>query len=215
MIQDNQQQDVGFVGYVKRPEGRFNIVALAIGERTSYLASLQDVLRGLKTHLIEKYADSDTDTPRFLGFDGGLHPTIFNMLSKNIHNNVSGTSYAWYLRVPDWAHFFRTIAPILESRLEGSGAHRYTGEFTINFFNKTALKLEFDNGQLSNADNLTNYTSRSQAAFPFDSFMDLVFGFRTLDEITQYYPDANARGDVSIVLDILFRKRHSWLLAID
>ena len=57
-------------------------------------------------------------------------------------------AYAWYLRVPDLPRFLRHIAPVVESRLEGSEFAGFTGSLRLNFVDR-GLHVTLDQGQLA------------------------------------------------------------------
>jgi len=120
--------------------------------------------------------------------------------------------YAWYLRLPDLAGFLRLVAPVLEQRLADSPCLGYTGEITLGFYRR-GLRLNFEAGRLVVVEDWMpvpkNY---GKATFPELTFLQLLFGFRSLDELMSSFPDCYTLDDVKPVLRVLFPKQpsHVW-----
>jgi GNAT superfamily N-acetyltransferase len=123
--------------------------------------------------------------------------------------------YAFYMRVPDLPAFLRRIAPVLEQRLEASVARGYSGELKLSFY-RTGVILHFDNGLLTAVEPFVPPQHlESGAWFPDLTFLQLLFGYRSREEIEAALPDCYNRGDdTAVLLDVLFPKRASHVLAI-
>jgi len=112
--------------------------------------------------------------------------------------------YAWYIRVPDQVGFLRCIAPALERRLANSVFPGYTGRLEISFY-RDGLALVFDKGRISVEPWKPTPESGGAAGFPNLTFLQLVFGYRTLDDLKYAYADCWAREDgAEILLKALF-----------
>jgi hypothetical protein len=124
--------------------------------------------------------------------------------------------YAWYLRVPDLPGFIRHIAPVLEDRLARSIAAGHTGELKLSFY-RSGICLTFEGGRLAAvAPWQPAHGEDGAAAFPGLSFLQLLFGFRSLEELRTAFPDCWHRGDEArALLGILFPKQASdfWPVA--
>jgi hypothetical protein len=124
--------------------------------------------------------------------------------------------YAWYLRVPDLAGFLRHIAPVLEQRLAESVAAGHTGELKLSFY-RSGVRLAFDKGRLVTVEPWTpRHEDSGHAAFPHLTFLRLLFGHCSFDELDGMLADCTADGDVPrILLDALFPKKPSrvWPLS--
>jgi len=124
--------------------------------------------------------------------------------------------YAWYLRVPDLSGFIAHIAPSLEKRLTASIAVGYTGELKISFY-RTGLRLVLDKGRLTGIEPWTpRRGDDGVAAFPDLTFLQLVFGYRTLDELRYAFADCWVDTDEArAVLEAMFPKQSSevWPVA--
>lgn len=117
--------------------------------------------------------------------------------------------YAWYLRLPDLAGFLRLIAPVLEARLADSPCLGYTGEITLGFYRK-GLRLNFEAGRLALVEDwIPKPKNYGKAVFPGLTFLQLLFGYRSLDELMASFPDCYAWDDVKPVLRVLFQKQPS------
>jgi hypothetical protein len=124
--------------------------------------------------------------------------------------------YAWYLRVPDLPAFLRHIAAVLEARLARSVAPGYSGELKLSFY-RSGLHLTFDAGRLTAAESWRPRPGDDgAAAFPGLTFLQLLFGYRTLDELQAAFSDCWVENDdIRCLLEALFPKQPSsvWPVA--
>lgn len=121
------------------------------------------------------------------------------------------TPYAWYIRVPDLPAFMRVIAPALEKRLAASSLAGYTGELKISFY-RDGLLLGFENGSLKKIEPYRPFPQghSGQAAFPGLTFLQLVFGYRSLEEIDYAFADCFTETDeVASLLNTIFPRQPS------
>ena len=126
------------------------------------------------------------------------------------------SSYAWFIRVPDLAKFLMTISPALNERLNDSILCSYSGEVSISFY-RSGLKLGFQNGKLISAENLVGKGLKdSKAEFPDLTFLQLVFGRRSLNELKQVFPDLHTdpTDETALLLETLFPRKASNLWPI-
>ena len=124
--------------------------------------------------------------------------------------------YAWYVRVPDLPGFIAHIAPSLEKRLAESNAVGYTGELKISFY-RTGLRLVLDKGRLTGIEPWApRRGDDGVAAFPDLTFLQLMFGYRALDELRYAFADCWVdTDDARAVLEAMFPKQSSevWPVA--
>jgi hypothetical protein len=124
--------------------------------------------------------------------------------------------YAFYVRVLDLPAFLGCIAPALEKRLSESTCPGYSGELKISFY-RAGVRLLFEGGRLVKAEAWKPVINQDQgnAAFPNLSFLQLVFGFRSLEEIRYAYPDCWASDETGTLLETLFPKKASsvWVVS--
>jgi len=117
--------------------------------------------------------------------------------------------YAWYLRIPDISDFIRHISPALEAHLAESSFSGYTGELKITFY-QGGLSLTIDKGQLVKIEDYRPWPTgeTGDAGFPGLTFLQLLFGYRTLEELTYAFADCWYENDeVYGLLNALFPKR--------
>lgn len=145
---------------------------------------------------------------------GGEHPA-YEVSGNDLMPRV-WEPYAWYMRVPDVAAFLRHIAPVLDARLATSAMAGYSGEFKISFY-RDGVRLLFENGKLQDVQAWKPMHGDSGAAqFPDQTFLHLLFGHRTLDEVHHVYVDCRANGDEARTLVMaLFPKQASSVWPIN
>ncbi|MDQ3547981.1 MAG: sterol carrier protein domain-containing protein, partial [Chloroflexota bacterium] len=124
--------------------------------------------------------------------------------------NTPPKGYALYMRVPDLPAFITHIASVLEQRLNGSVARGYSGELPINFY-RGGIRLVFKDGKLVSvvAERLD---AEVAASLPDLTFLQLLFGYRSLAELDAWYPDCRIRtNEARVLLDALFPKQPSFV----
>lgn len=121
--------------------------------------------------------------------------------------------YAWYVRVPDVAKLLTLVGPKLEERLVGAAFEGMTGEKQIGFY-RSGIGLKFGNGRLTNVSNL-KMPERSEVAvnFPDLTFLHMLFGRKSFDELGAIFVDAYSNSDEDVALmDTLFPKMPSDMM---
>jgi hypothetical protein len=123
--------------------------------------------------------------------------------------------YTWYLRVPDLVKFIRLIAPALERRIAGSPIVGYSGEVTIGFY-RSGMHLAFEKGALKSIEPWQPQAHDfGKATFPDLTFLQLVFGYRTFEELKQSFADCTWQNDeVRVLLNTLFPKKASSVVFV-
>ncbi len=119
--------------------------------------------------------------------------------------------YAYYVRVPDLPAFLNHVRPVLEERLANSIAVGYSGELKLSFY-RSGLRLEFKNGRIQTIEawQPAPLGQSGNAIFPGLTFLQLVFGYRSLEELRYAFPDCIYRGDTTrVLLNTLFPKQAS------
>ena len=206
------------VGYVAPLSGLYGttlaVTAFELAAGESWLAVAPSVLRALKA-IGEGYgaagtilhAESKPGPCHRLMFDWAVeHPlqTAFPRLVR-----FGDAPYAWYLRVSDLPAFLLRIAPTLEARLAASVAAGHTGSLTLGFY-RGGVELTFAGGRLTDVSRWHGEWFAADARFPDLTFLHLLFGHRSLEEVRFVFPDAGARTDAAkALLPALFPKRPS------
>jgi len=126
-------------------------------------------------------------------------------------------AYAWYLRVPDLAGFLRLITPVLEKRLAASLCTGFNGKFDLSFY-QTGIRWTFEKGRLITIENYKPTADMcDNAAFPGLTFLQLLFGYRSLEEIEYAFPDCwvnDKNSEFRPVINALFPKQNSTVWPI-
>jgi hypothetical protein len=121
--------------------------------------------------------------------------------------------YAWYLRLPDLPAFMRLITPVLEQRLAASIAPGYTGVIHLNFY-YSGIKLSFLNGRLEVSPFTPNGLEEDDALFPGQTFLQILFGYRSSDELEYAFPDCIIKPAFRPILAALFPRQSSHIFEI-
>ncbi len=214
VIETPEGAPVGFFGHHPRLwNGGIYVAVYELAPGVSWLPVTPTVLRTLKS-VGEAYAAADGKRFDTITFGTETeHPVYYVIPSRlrGIHR-----PYAWYVRVADLADFLRQIAPALEARLADSILVGHSGELKLNFY-RTGLCLTFDAGRLTTIMSWQpGAKERGDAAFPDLIFLQLLFGFKSLDELDRAFPDCMIRtDDARVLLDTLFPKQGSniWPIA--
>jgi predicted N-acetyltransferase YhbS len=127
---------------------------------------------------------------------------------------VSGDQ--WLLRIPDFVAFLNRIGPVLEERLAASDWRNLTANLVINLF-RQALALNFVAGRLVKVAPL-GFVDASMGAdggdlcIPPDAFVRLLFGYRSLEQLQDAWPDLSVKPGSQPILEQLFPQQKSCFL---
>ncbi len=173
----------------------------------SWLAVVPSVLRYLRA-TAQTYAQREGKTAELLEFWFAAEHPLF-ACALDLLPQVR-RPYAWYLRVADLQSFIRHVSPVLEERLARSIAVGHTGELKLSFY-RSGMRLAFEGGRLVAAEPWApSHADGGSAAFPGLTFLQLLFGYRSLEELRVAFPDCWAEGDLPrALLGILFPKQPS------
>lgn len=208
IIENRQAEGVGYCGIRDFSDAaELEILEYVVGDKASYLDTFDDVAWAAKQYASEK--DSHLS---YMVFDSGIHPTVSTLVRKSPGGITNRPTYAWYIRAASVAHLIQKIAPVLERRLQGSGAHHYTGQVKFAFHDKTGLLMNFEGGKLIDASDIEQDFRGADGAFPWHSFLNLVLGHHTLDDLRAVFPDAYANKTAAVLLEILFPRKQAWVM---
>jgi hypothetical protein len=142
------------------------------------------------------------------GFMLGLEHPAYEVLGNNLPYHRQ--PYAWYLRVPDLPGFLNHIKPALEKRLAESIAVGHSREIKISFY-RTGLRLVLEKGRLATIEPWKSAPADAGAvAFPGLTFLQILFGYRSYDELHQSFADCWCDNEeVRALINILFPKKVS------
>lgn len=202
------------VGYLAHPPyvwgAMMAATAYELKPGASYAAVTPAVLRYLQ-RTGESYPAEQGERQEFgaYGFWLGAEHPVYQAIPDKLPRVRQ--PYAWYLRVPDLPAFLRHIRPIIEERLANSALSGHTGELKISFY-RSGLRLNFESGQLVQVESWkpTPQGHSGDAGFPGLTFLQLCFGYRSLEELRYAFADCWTNNDTAqALLEILFPKQAS------
>ncbi len=213
IIENSQGQ---LVGYLTHPAAAWKqmmaLTGYELAEGVSFLAVTPSVIRYLWS-TGQGYAAAQGRVLNAFGFWlGGEHPAYQAAAGRLVFERKP---YAYYMRVPDLPAFLRRIGPVLEKRLVGSACEGHTGELKISFY-RDGLRMEFKEGRLALVEPWKPKVKEDEgtSAFPNLTFLQLVFGYRTLAEIQYAYADCWSNDTDRVLLEALFPKKCSSIWPI-
>lgn len=204
------------VGYLVHPASDWGGTMLAtryeLDEGVSFLAVTPSVIRYLM-EIGKKYTAENNRSLNGFGFWLGESHPVYTVIPDRLPRVRK--PYAYYVRVPDLPAFIQRIAPVLEKRLAESPCCGHTGELKVSFY-RSGIKLAFENGKLTSVEHWQPKVSvdEGNAAFPNLSFLQLVFGYRSLEDIQHAYADCWTRQEAAVLLSILFPTKPSSVWSI-
>lgn len=202
------------VGYLAHPWTTWDsmqaVVRYELLDGVSYLDVTPAVIRYIWKTGTENALQREKKLMSFGFWFGSEHPAYQVIPGRLVrHSNP----YAYYVRVPDLPAFLRHIAPVLEKRLRESPCVGYSGELKISFY-RGGVRLVFESGVILAVENWQPIIKKDEggAAFPNLTFFQVLFGYRSLEEIQHAFPDCSASDEAQVLLKILFPKRasHIW-----
>jgi GNAT superfamily N-acetyltransferase len=197
----------------KRYGAGLSVYTLNLAAGVSWQAVVPSLLRALHTYGMQIPAvQPDAPPLREISFWlGSAHP-VYEVLGEALAPFYE-PPYAWYVRVPDLQAFLRHITPALERRLALSAAAAYTGGLTLDFF-RGGLHLVFDKGHITQIEpwRAPAYKNTADASCPMLVFLQLLFGYRSLNELRYAFPDVRVeKSQAEVLLNALFPKKFSWV----
>jgi hypothetical protein len=123
--------------------------------------------------------------------------------------------YAWYVRVADVPKFIQLLAPVLERRLATSVVAGYSGELRFDFY-RGGLRMVFERGTLRTVEDWRRPTwnANEDGGFPPLVFLQLLFGYRSLDALRSAFPDVWVNDTVELLVNTLFPYKPSRVLPL-
>ncbi len=211
-------QPAGYVLY--RPDISGNTISVSgveLVEGLPWFGAAHAVLRQLEN--IGKGLAEEKSSPEkpveMKGFALNLgedHP-IYHVIPQRVP--LQYDPYAFYVRVPDLPGFLILLKPVLEERLGQSYMAGYSGELKLNFFTDGIL-LNFEGGRLLDVQPWEKPDFESASAnFPNLTFLQLVFGYRDVQQLEDSYADLYYRKEeAKILLKSLFPRKPSHVLEL-
>ena len=215
MIVDNTNAVQGYVMLATRRWSKsLHVYALNIEDGVSWHEMVPPLLRALQMYgmQIPMVGSNVSPLQEINFFLGSQHP-VYEVLGDTLAPYYE-PPYAWYVRVHDIRAFIRHIAPALEKRLAHSAAAFYTGNFTLDLF-RGGMHMVFDKGQITRIEpwRAPAYKNTADASCPSLVFIQLLFGYRSLEELRYAFPDVRVENsNAEVLLNALFPKKYSWVI---
>ncbi len=208
MIEDRSGAPVGYLQHTNNL-GMTGLSAVwyELKPGISWLAVTPSVVRYLWTKG-QEYAKRDGKSCTSFGFMLGAQHPAYDVLGKHLPSVTK--PYAYYVRVPDLPGFLNHIKPALEKRIAGSIAVGHSREIKISFY-REGLRLVLENGRLVTIESWEpSPEEEGNAAFPGLTFLQILFGYRSFDDLRESFPDCwYANEEDRALIDILFPKKFS------
>jgi hypothetical protein len=209
-----EEEVIGYVEY-KEWGTAFYIREVAVLPGHSLRAVALFVTRWLKEEADRLNEARERPITR-VAFSFGSQAAVYEALGSQL--DEGRLPYAWFIRVPDMPAFLRHITPVLEERLARSVMAGYSGRLRLNFY-RSQVELLFEKGHISK---VAPYKPTSFDAaddgdlfFPDHTFLHVLFGQRSYEEIRYMRADCFANNDEApVLLGVLFPKRPSWVRAL-
>lgn len=155
----------------------------------------------------QKCAARDGQTCTGFGYALGAQHPAYTAAGRGLPAETK--SYAWYMRVPDLAAFILHIRPALEKRLANSIGSGASAVLTLCFY-RSGLRIVLENGRITHAENTPpGKWMHADAVFPPLSFLQLLFGYRSLEEMRYMFADCWANEKAALLLNALFPRQSS------
>ena len=179
----------------------------------SWLAVTPSVIRHLWAAGEALAAEQQLPMQRFVFSMGESHP-VYDACPGRLP--LIRAPYAYYVRVPDVGGFIRHVAPVLEARLARSIAAGHSGELKLNFY-RSGVRLTLEQGWLVSVEDWQpSSEDEGDPSFPNLTFLQLLFGYRSLDELRQAYADVQYGNDTArALLNALFPRQASQVWAVN
>lgn len=155
----------------------------------------------------QRYATQHQATFDSFGFWFGSSHPVYEISSDQLP--ITYPPRSWYVRIPAWPDFVRDLTSVLERRLAASVLAGHTGELRISFY-RNGIKLIFDRGKLKSVTAWQSETVQDgDARFPDSTFLQLLFGYRSISELQYAFADCKADKATSLLINIVFPKEAS------
>ncbi len=206
------------IGFLLMPVVRWGketeIFAFEMVPEVNLQAVLPSILRAVAAQGAQLRVKPAVEPLSEISFNlGATHP-VYEALGSALTSRRY-VPYAWYVRVPDVPRFLRQIAPVLERRLAESPLGRFTGELHITLY-RSGLHLVFQDGKLTLVEPWRSpaYGRSEDMGIPPLVFLQLLFGYRSLDDLRFAFPDVWVKDEAELLLKTLFPVKPSWVLPI-
>jgi hypothetical protein len=206
MVEDSKGKVVAYVEI--DPHGSsFSVRELGVRKGHSWRAIALFLVRELKKRADKINPEREKKITSINFRLGEVHP-VYDALGSQLEKGYK--PYAWYIRVPDLPRFLRHISPALERRLAESVMAGHSGMLRLNFYCSN-LTLLFEKGKLREIGTYKpDHVQDADALFPDLTFLQLLFGYRSFEELDFAFADCYANNaEATVMLNCLFARRPS------
>jgi hypothetical protein len=212
IVEDGAGKPAGYVCHMRGlRKGSLQVASYELANGVSWLEVNPFVLREL-VEIGHEQASKEEKLASLTFVLGEHHPLYEAIPEPPLYRLDRHDHYSFYVRVPDLPGFLRHVAPALERRLAASVAAGHTGKLEVSFYGG-GLRLELERGRLSKVNDWSPAAEEEgDAAFPDLIFLQLLFGYRSLEELDRAFADCSpGEGDARVLLEALFPRRPSDL----
>lgn len=215
VIADDEERACGYAVAGRRAwEGGLYVGAIGVAEGVSLAGVLPSALRALREVAANVPRRPESDPPAKLLFGMGRAHPVYEALG-DLLPPARRLPYGWYVRVHDLPAFLRRVAPVLERRLRVSVVAGYSGELKLDFY-RGGLRLVFADGRFESAEDWRRGPwDEAEGGFPPGVFLQILFGYHSLDELRNAFPDVWANDKTLPLLRALFPPCPSWVMPLD
>lgn len=118
--------------------------------------------------------------------------------------------FAWQVKVIDWPGFLKRIAPVLEGRMARSLFANWTGKLAVRLRESLDFQLCFEDGKMTVRSG-GGHVEGDGVDATAGMFTQLIFGYRSSDELRRWHPDFRVAPSIHFALDTLFPKLPSYV----
>lgn len=216
MIVDSGGQSQGYViTPPMRWQDSFRVIDLAFVSGANAQAIMPSLLRALAVQGAQvSVRESGAQQLSRIDFMLGSSHPVYEVLEKSMPT-MQKAPYAWYVRVAHVPAFMQLIAPVLERRLASSLVAGYSGELKFDFY-RGGLRMVFEQGRLQTVEDWRRpiWDANEDGGFPPLVFLQLLFGYRSLDALRSAFPDVWVNENVELLVNTLFPYRSSRVLPL-
>jgi len=125
------------------------------------------------------------------------------------HGAEQSPPYGWQVKIVDLVRLLRKLAPVMESRLKGTGFDGLTERLNLNF-RRFSVDLAFESGKVARVSLSGDCGDRTIGLNPY-VFPQLLLGYRSRVELEHAYPDVRVAPSRRKLVDALFPRRPSYI----
>ncbi len=203
---------------------RYPIQVIEESERGNVLGYAVSVHSPRKVQILESSFDNVRTALAYLGYlktlnvpEIGLAWPETGVLAKAARSLGSHVCQGgqWLLRLPEAGKFIWKIRPLVDGRLARAGLQSLQQDLVINLYHQ-AWKLTLEQGRLVEVQSLgfVNAAMGSDGGdlcIPPDAFVRLVFGFRSLEQLQDAWPDILIKPEKRWLVEVLFPRLRAHL----